>query len=366
MNPTKYLEEQYRKAMESVGSGDTIASSLSEVTILRLNEILARSESSKGVITVLITSLVYKIFNPTQDIRKHQNSIEGGYSGRTFDTKYITPFLKSVRFPAMKESGWLTRSLEQKVPYDLNYPGAIRPPTLKEAFLSTLNDIESEGDYEAILSYLFQGLVIQRNKQTIDLAKPVNLPISQILNILQAHFNSKYTAEGASRLPVLALYAAYSCLISEARRFENKTLLPIESHTSADMRSGRIGDVEVTDELNRPFEAAEVKHGIPISLQMVQDAFEKFSTTQVKRYYLLSTSDVYEPERALIEREIDRIKNVHGCQVIANGLTKTLNYYLRLLADPAEFIDHYVTLVENDGALKFEHKKKWNEIVSSM
>ena len=44
-------------------------------------------------------------------------NMEGGYSGRSFDTKYITPFLKQKRFlGAMKESGWLTRSLEQNIP----------------------------------------------------------------------------------------------------------------------------------------------------------------------------------------------------------------------------------------------------------
>lgn len=46
--------------------------------------------------------------------------MDKGYSGRSFDTKYITPFMK-FKFPkiAMRESGWLTRSLEQLEPYDL-------------------------------------------------------------------------------------------------------------------------------------------------------------------------------------------------------------------------------------------------------
>lgn len=50
-----------------------------------------------------------------------------GYSGRSFDTKYVTPFLKLKGFRgAMKESGWLTGSLEQNAYYDFNYPGKIR------------------------------------------------------------------------------------------------------------------------------------------------------------------------------------------------------------------------------------------------
>jgi DNA (cytosine-5)-methyltransferase 1 len=73
-----------------------------------------RSESAKAVITVILTSAVYKKLNPDQDIRNHQTSIPNGYSGRTFDSKFITPFLKSVKFPAMAESGWLNTFIRAK------------------------------------------------------------------------------------------------------------------------------------------------------------------------------------------------------------------------------------------------------------
>jgi len=166
----------------------------------------------------------------------------------------------------MAESGWLTRSLEQKVPYVKNYPGAIKPDSLKNAFLFMIDIIQNSGLQEDILSYLLQGLVINRNKQEIDLAKPVNLPINMIINLLNIHFKSKYSSEGASRLPVLAIYSIYQCLLEEVKRFSGKKLLPIESHTSADARSGRIGDIDVVDENDKPFEAVEVKYGIEITL----------------------------------------------------------------------------------------------------
>lgn len=365
INPATYLEGIHSKMMILVGSDDFIKSNIDKNSQVYLDEILDKSESSKGVLTVLITSLVYKVFHPEQDVRKHQSSISGGYSGRTFDTKYITPFLKSVRFPAMAESGWLTRSLEQKVPYDQNYSGAIQPNTLKVAFLTVLENVEYGANCEEYLSYLIQGLIIKRNKQIIELAKPINLPIGLIIKILMKHFNSNYIAEGASRLPTLALYAAYQCLMNETKRFESKRLQPLENHTSADKRSGRIGDIDIVDENERPFEAVEVKHGIPISLQLVKDSFQKFVTTQVSRYYLLSTADINESDKNEIELEIERIRNVHGCQVIVNGVIKSLHYYLRLLSNTSEFIHNYVTLLENDSALKFEHKKRWNELIAN-
>lgn len=366
MEANLLLEELYTRTMNVVGSDDEIKSDLPKSVTLHLDEILKRSESSKGVLTVVLTSLVYKILHANQDIRNHQTSIENGYSGRTFDTKYITPFLKKYKFPAMAESGWLTHSLEQKVPYDKNYSGAIRPTPLKDSFLTMIDFIQQRNDLDESLSYLIQGLIIKRNSQEINLAKPVNLPISTIIELLTKHFNAKYTADGASRLPVLALYAAYQCLIEETKRFEGKTLLSIESHTSADSRSGRIGDIDIVDQSNKPFEAVEVKHGIAITSQLVKDAFEKFKTSQVNRYYMLSTANIDETESAQIQAEIERIKNIHGCHVIVNGLVSSLNYYLRLLSNTANFIENYVNLVEVDTALKFEHKKQWNVIISNM
>jgi DNA (cytosine-5)-methyltransferase 1 len=366
MEPTEYLEKIYSESMQIVGSDDNIKSDLDENIALHLREILNRSESAKAVITVILTSAVYKILNPNQDIRNHQTSIPNGYSGRTFDSKYITPFLKSVKFPAMAESGWLTRSLEQKVPYDSNYSGAIRPDSLKTAFLATIDFIQKGKKVDKLVSFFFQGLILQRNAQQIDLAKPHNLQIATIIDLLTKHFDTRYSSEGASRLPVLALYAAYQCLVNETKRFEGKILLPMESHTSADSRSGRIGDIDIVDERDKAFEAVEVKHGIPITTQLVKDAFEKFKTKQVNRYYLLSTADIDVSQKVEIDKEIERIKNIHGCHVIANGLIPSLKYYLRLLSDTSEFIEKYVNLIEIDTALKFEHKTEWNNIISQM
>lgn len=366
MEPADFLERIYTESMELVGSDDKIKSDLNGIIANPLSEILSRAESAKAVLTVIFTSLVYKTLYPAQDIRNHQTSIPNGYSGRTFDSKYITPYLKQVKFPAMAESGWLTRSLEQKVPYDFKYSGAIKPNSLKKAFLDTICYIQEGKDLDKVLSFLFQGLIIQRNAQQIDLAKPLNLPIAIIVELLTKHFETKYSSEGASRLPVLALYAAYQCLVNETKRFDEKVLQPMESHTSADSRSGRIGDIDIVDEKGRAFEAVEVKHGIAITPQLIKDAFEKFKTTQVNRYYLLSTSNIDQSQKDKIDKEIDRIKNIHGCHVIANGLIPSLKYYLRMLSDTSEFIENYVNLIEIDTALKYEHKKEWNTIISQM
>lgn len=365
--PNEFLNKLYNEAMSIIGSKETITSILKQNEKDLLDIILKYSEQAKACLAVVMTSLTYKHFNPNQDIRKHQASIEDGYAGRTYDQKNITPFLKVQKFPAMQSgSGWLTRSFEQKMPFNKNFTGAISPKELKLVFLDVLDNIENRANCKEYLNYLIQGLIIQRNKQTIDLAKPTTLSISSILNLLDKHFSSSYKAEGASRLPVLAIYAAYECLINETKRFENKQLLPLENHTSSDKSSGRIGDIDILNEKNREFEAVEVKYGIPITLQLVQDAYSKFQTTPVDRYYILSTATVNKDEWEKIEVEVQSIKNVHGCQVIVNGIMPTLKYYLRLLTNTFEFIENYVNLLEDDNSLKYEHKERWNKLISEM
>ena len=358
-NSKDHLEKIYKKALEkSVDSFST----LTEKEKNALDEILENSEKSKGLLTVAITSIFYKVENPNQDIRKHQAQIPSGYAGRRFDTQIITPFLKEKQFPAMAESGWLTRSLEQPYPYNLDYQGKITPPNLKTSFLTILDLLEKGGDGENYLLYLFSGLSQKRDSQLIRLARPNNLPIKTIADYVGEHFCSKYKSSGAARLPVLAIYAAYECLIDELKRFSGKQLLPIESHTSADARSGRVGDIDVVNEETKPFEAVEIKHNIEISLQLVKDAFSKFKTTQVERYYILSTSGIKESEKNEIYQFIESIRTSHGCQLVVNGVEDSLKYYLRLLETPSDFIEKYASLLEKDEAIKFEHREKWNEI----
>ena len=83
------LEEAYNLA-ESKGNTD---SGLSESQENWVNTIVEKSESQKAVLAVLITSLTKKIETPTQDVRYHKMELPNGYSGRSFDTSYVTPFI---------------------------------------------------------------------------------------------------------------------------------------------------------------------------------------------------------------------------------------------------------------------------------
>ena len=367
MTPRELHDSIYEKAMVEASGKECAFSRLEQPLRSWLDEVVDKSENCKAVTTVLVTSITYKILHPEQDVRKHQISIKGGYAGRVFDTKYITPFLKEKKFPAMSESGWLTRSLEQKVPYNHDYHGAIKPKELKEAFLNTLDMIEcGKVDCKVLLDYIFQSLIIQRERKTIPLATPRNLSISDIVDLLDKHFHHNYHCSGAARLPVVALYAAYMSLAEEVSRYKGKTLLPLESHTSADVRSGRMGDIDIVCQDGTPFEAVEVKFDVPVSYNIVETAKEKIEASQIERYYILSTKDIVAEDKEKIEKTIRQIKNTHGCQLVVNGIKPSLKYYLRLVDDASRFIVNYTQLLMTDDAVKFEHKSYWNKLVGEL
>ncbi|MBY0379778.1 MAG: DNA (cytosine-5-)-methyltransferase, partial [Burkholderiales bacterium] len=212
-SPRQFLENIYNKAI--LPNNTTLSTILNTQQLEWVVKIVDNEESFKGVYTVLITSLTYKALNPKQDIRYHKVELTNGYSGRSFDTKYVTPFLKSKKFfGAMKESGWLTRSLEQVHPFNKNFPGKISNRDVKEAFLNILNDVEENLiDPEEYLLSIFKLSISIKNTKTVKLINPINseskLNIDQVIKYLTNHFYYKYATRGASILPVVAIYSIY-------------------------------------------------------------------------------------------------------------------------------------------------------------
>lgn len=363
------LESAYQKARKYLAKNHkkiVLPKSIGEAELACLNDIIENSERRKAVLTVLITSLVNKIVNPKQDVRLHQSNLKRGYSGRTLDTKNVTPFMKQKKFPAMVESGWLTRSFEQNSPYDLKYRGKITPKSLKLSFLTLIDFIETKNaSAEDYLVYIFQNLILAKAKNHVVIAKVESgskFSIKLIVSMLEDHFERSGVV-GTSRLPVLAIYSVYECMMDELKRFGKKRLLPLGSHTSADFRSGDIGDIEVVNKNKIPFEGVEIKYNKSITAQMVADAFEKFKGYSTNRYYLLSTIPSDKEEVKKIAREVEHISKTHGCQVIVNGVMDSLKYYLRLLENADKFLDKYGKNLSNDPVIKATQKNLWNEII---
>lgn len=354
----------YNYAEKAVVEGD-FSTNLSATDRAYVVEVVREAEQFKGMLAVLTTLFCHKIFDPDQDIRNHQASIPNGFGARTIDSKFITPFLKSKDFPAMAESGWLTRAFEHPEPYTLNYKISMKKKSLANTFLHLIDNVQCHGTSPSeVLIYMLKLLIKQRDDRNIDLAKPHSLTINQIISLLEQHFNYKYSGHGASRLPTIAIYAAYQCMMSQVARYEDKILCKLESHTSSDAQSGQIGDIQINNSDNTPFEGVEIKHKIVFTPELVKHAFSKLMIHRTDRYYMLTTANMDSANWDEINREIDLIELRHGCQVIVNGVYSTLRYYLRLLKDPAEFIERYVELLKSDENVKYPQQVAWNELNS--
>ena len=371
-NPRLILEEVYQNAHVE----RNMLSMLSPTKREWVKVVVAGAESQKAVLTVLVTSLVKKIEMPSQDIRYHKVELPNGYSGRSFDTEYVTPFIRE-KFSrlAMKESGWLTRSLEQVHAFTLDFPGKIRNTSVKNAFLHILNDIEeNQASPEEYLLALFE-LLIDYTENSKIIIEPIlrdssdSISIENIIEMLLYHFFHSYGVSGASRLPVLAIYSAHELLMGYDR-YIGKELCPLKSHTTSDTKSSGIGDIEVLDEQGNFFEGVEIKHGIPITPMLVQDAFDKFANTEVCRYYLLTTAEPEMEDVDAIRALIYKLRSEHGCEIIVNGIIPSLKYYLRLLNDPVMFLDCYGGNLQADFDISTDvkriHLQYWDELLASV
>lgn len=370
VNPSQFLEDVYHEAKNKKSLNEI---KLSEMQKKMIKIVVENEHSNKGVFTALVSSLTYKCLYPEQDIRYHKVDLPNGYSGRSFDTKYVTPFLKEKRFlGAMKESGWLTRSIEQLHPFTNDFPGRINKADLKMAFLTVFDEVETENvsAYDYLLG-IFTQSIIEKQKRTVKVINPIekesNIPIKDIIEMLHEHFYYKYSSRGASILPVIAFYSIYECMINHFDRFKNMKLDELGSHNSSDRSSKETGDIVVRNKNTGDiYEVVEVKFDIKPTHLMVDYAYDKIKyNNNVQRYYILSTAKPNSDEVKSINKKIDEIYSEYGCQVIVNGIFDSLKYYLRLLINSDEFLTNYSKNLQNNEELDYEHKISWNRIVEN-
>jgi DNA (cytosine-5)-methyltransferase 1 len=326
----------------------------------------AKISSQKGVFTVLTTLVTHKVLFPTQDVRKHQSSMENGFSGRTIDTAHITPTLKELGLPSMAESGWLTRSLEQPYEYTLDYNGKISNTIVKKAFLETLDYLEKQPKKaKNILRLLLHEAInakVRLAVEIIPLKNPENLTIEKIISALNEQFSFNYKTHGGSKLPVIAFHSIYKSLINELSRYSSCKLQKMGSHTASDRTSKSSGDIEIFKD-GKHFESIEIKLDKKIDATIIRIAIEKIKRFNPERYYVLSYKGTKDSDLPEITKLIAQIKKEHGCQLIINGVAPTLKYYLRLITSLDEFVENYNLVIETDSELKKVHKDKWNELI---
>lgn len=346
-----------------------VTQNLNPVFINALESLSAQCEkASTGYLNVVTSLAIKAVYEEKVDVRYHQTQIQSqtdrpaGFNFRVVSEKTVYPWMEHHEFHGAK-SGWQTRTFERPKPYLLTYDENIG--SIKDAFLTTYDEVE-KNPHGAIyaLAFLMLRRIELREKSKITLAVPNISDVMQITALFSEHFFYSYNdSKGASRLPVLALYAVYTVLVKELRRFEGKHLKPLEAHSAADSQTGSIGDIEVLNEDGTPFEAVEVKHMIPINKAIIDSAKQKIRGSRVDMYYILTTSRQHEPAKDVLD-ETDNIKRLLGTQMIVNGVVPTIKYYLRLMTNPALVFPEYVKMLDSDTAIGFEHRDVWNKIAT--
>lgn len=326
-------------------------------------------EKASGGYSNLITSLSIKaVYGDKVDVRYHQVQIQNqtdkpaGFNFRGISESVIYEWMEAHEFHGAK-SGWQTRTFERPKPYMFTYDENIG--TIKKPFLICYDQVETHNQSAQIaLAFLFWRRLQLREASKIILAVPKIQDVLQITHLFEAHFFYKYKdSKGASRLPVLALYSIYTVLLSELNRYNNKKLKPLEAHSAADAQTGAIGDIEIVNEDNSPFEAVEVKHGLPVTKATIDIAKQKIRGSQVDRYYILTTHPQHEPGEDVMT-EVEIVKKLLGCQLIVNGVIPTIKYYLRILSNPGAVLPVYAEKLKEDKAIGFEHRDIWNKIAT--
>ena len=215
---------------------------------------------------------------------------------------------------------------------------------------------------EQALKYLIYRQIQLREKKKITLATPNISEISKIVGHISSHIMHSYEGKGASRLPVLAIYATLKLVSNEINRFESKHLKELESHSAADSRTKSAGDIEIASEDGDLFEALEIKHGITITEDFVLDIAKKIAPFQLSRYYILTTAN---PSWIGHDMQVvlDQIHQKIGCEIIVNGVMPTIHYYLRLVKEPQDVYKYYTALLLEDKSVSHEHREVWNKVI---
>ena len=351
-NHSQLLEEIFNKA--STCDAVVIPGDIKD----NLSVIASNAQKQKGVFTVLLTLCIHKIYNPKQDIRKHQSHIKNGFSARRVDTQYITPVLKKLALPAMAESGWLTRSLEHPHPYNLKYPGKIKNTNLKSAFLKTVDYVQKHPgkatECSIFLIYMVKNKFLINKKNVNKIKNAEILDIEQIIIFLNKYFYYKYNTHGGAKIPVIAFHSIFKILVKELKMYKNCELKPLGSHTASDKTARTAGDIEILSRSQLLYEAIEIKFNKSIDSHLLRIIKDKIYTYNPKRYCVFSTNPIKNKNKLF--RIVSEIRKMHGCQVILNGVLPTLRYYLRLISDKKIFLNQFLNSIANDCELQLIHK----------
>lgn len=354
MTPDQILESFYQQANQT-----WMHPLVSVPHLYQKIELVSTNIQNRAGARLILACALAKVYNPAVDIRKPYTEInsDDSYSGRTYDERYVSPFITQYHLPCNPTTAFLTPALRNRntvLTPDLNLSG--RPREVYQASLDLLTHVyQQELSAADLLKEIIRQLIVLRNQkqQRMDslLASLQSnqidrqLSVEQIIILISQHLSTK----GSSRLPVLLVMAAY---LTVSHSLQERPL-QLEPHQAADSQTDALGDVQITlmnDE--RVITCYEMKHRRvtinDIDLA-VQQKINKASYPLDN--YIFITTDMIDP---LVESHAKKMFEVIGVEVVILDCIQFVRHFLYLFyRQRVAFLDVYQRLIltEPDSAV---------------
>lgn len=293
---------------------------------------LTGDDKTVAPMKVAIVAIAAKLWKPDWDTRKHQTGIGGFRSLRTLDHNTVADHLHKLGLYRTATEGALTRTFEQKVPYDMKYPGEIKPLPMRWAFLrilSRLNEDYSQPLAETMLRTFLTQLKARQTTveglQTQSVSLATSVPLQTVVKLLNGIFD---LGSGVSVTPAIVVHTAFT--VVGQTLWPTIAMIPLKHHTAADSGSKAFGDVEGTRE-GTPALSVEIKHNLAITDGITRTFAQK--TAAIPFRYILTTKKIttsYTEDDILIGNVTEVITQLlHSCRVQVPTISATFVAELR-------------------------------------
>lgn len=361
--PTDILELAYRHTQEN-----TALSFLRDARIADDVEFVCRCASNRASVRMLMACLLATLSDSRVDIRKPFRLVKppkanktarsidksrgskdpGSYSGRTYDERYVGPFVLRHQLPVNATTSFLTPAYRTN-PITLTRTAVLtgKPPELYRRIVALINDVH-EGTVAAqdMLAEIMRLLLLIKSERQLRMQtliaslrpsqKSSLLSAEAIVNLIRQHLASPRS----SRLPVLVVAAAYHA----ARNHLGERHLSLHSHHAADIQTQALGDVEIAlaDEQNvvtvYEMKAKQVtREDVDIAVQKLAN-----SSTEIDNYIFITTDRI----DAEIEEYAASLHARLGVEFVILDCLGFIRHFLHLFYRlRSEFLEAYQNLL---------------------
>lgn len=342
-DPQKILDAILKRAQKA-GAKSVVTNTATRDKI----ETICRTQHAS--VRLLMACLLGKLIDPKVDPRKPYTEIESNdcFSGRTLDEKFLTGFIATNQLPCNRTTAFLTpvfRTMNRPLTKAIKLESRFR--SVIDATLELLDGVAKNNlNPDLLLAETVRVLLAIRNENSavrdslIKSLKPASnaLPLSSndIFILLKQHLMCKH----ASRLPVLIVAAAY-----EAVGFAIGERVPkLHSHTSADLQTGALGDVEIRLENDDAVVTVYEMKMKRITTGDIDAAVEKIlhATAKVDHYVFITTDKIEEG----VAEYASEFYHKTGTEIVVRDCLGFLEHFLTFFhRHRQEFLNAYQDLL---------------------